>query len=51
MKTEEYEIATVPMAAYESMQHRFKRTVCYIAFGWASSVIALGAAAAFILLR
>lgn len=50
MDTNETEIAVVPMACYEAAQYRFKRIVRYIAFGWASSVAVLGAAAAYILL-
>lgn len=51
MNNEDYEIATVPYACYEAEQYRFKRTVRYIIFGWATSVLSLGAAAAYILLH
>lgn len=51
MNSEDYEIATVPMACYEAEQHRYHRIIRMIAICWATSILALAGAAAYILLH
>lgn len=51
MTSKDTEIVMIPYACYESTQHRFKQIIATIAVGWGASVLALGGAVAFILLR
>lgn len=44
------QIATVPLAAYEAMQWRFKRLRNYIIAGWATSALALLGVIAWVIL-
>lgn len=44
------QIATVPLAAYEAMQWRYKRVRNYIIAGWATSALALLGAIAYVIL-
>ena len=44
-------IPMVPMACYEAQEARFRKTLAYVITGWGVSILEIGTAIAYTLLR